>query len=723
MSKEGERSSIGVSVERKLPDPIETQVTERMRLQVHTEPDSQDAAIAAIQNAGGKVLASYDTLVIADVPVANIREMAGSDAIRLVNEFVSPEPHGNPKPNIRHTDVDLKIQESSIPERNNLPQTEGREIIGADVLQEQGITGAGTTVAVLDVAPFNVDNEQYSEQVIATIGAEEGDSLFDFAYRQPGGHGDACADILSVIAPDAELILVDHRLLDGGVIEALDILETEFPEVDVVSYSVGFLPDFRIDGLDPISLRIAEFTENTNAVFVNSAGNSAAVEEAFLFDPELGPISLPQENGDAYDSKGDAVFNENNLLEFDANFTENLDFPTRLPVETFADVTSTAANGSTSNIGWIIVHWDAEPEIDDQVYEARVYQTPEADNPVETSRTANPWETIVVRSEWFEGETTVTMDVEEDTWVVKEVVGEADIAPTNEPNPRLSFPDGQRITIRNEAWDEHPLEFQDRNGETLLSQETEGRLETVDLIDWQQDNEEVAFTITSDLSAELASYVSTKDEGRIAGSAESAQALPIYVEVEEIDADENHHFDVWGQFDNVNIPTPFATDERTVGIPALSQDSSLLSVGAVQAVDLGDAEGQANTAFNLTSGELKSYSSQGPTQDGRRGIDLAGPSNVSTNARGAVDKIPLGALAFNGTSAAAPHIAGAASLLYQAASETLFTQETESELLSPGEADEVTATVGAEVITSPGEYVINVITNDDEIQGHLTVNE
>lgn len=60
-------------------------------------------------------------------------------------------------------------------------------------------------------------------------------------------------------------------------------------------------------------------------------------------------------------------------------------------------------------------------------------------------------------------------------------------------------------------------------------------------------------------------------------------------------------------------------------------------------------------AYHVYDGQLASYSSAGPTPDGRIGLDVMGPSGVDTEA------YPGG---FYGTSAAAPHIGGAAGLLH-----------------------------------------------------------
>jgi len=69
-------------------------------------------------------------------------------------------------------------------------------------------------------------------------------------------------------------------------------------------------------------------------------------------------------------------------------------------------------------------------------------------------------------------------------------------------------------------------------------------------------------------------------------------------------------------------------------------------------------------AFHHADGKLLSYSSRGPTRDGRIKPDIAAPSHVSTVSygryRGGQNQ------GFTGTSASAPHVAGAAALIKQA---------------------------------------------------------
>lgn len=86
-------------------------------------------------------------------------------------------------------------------------------------------------------------------------------------------------------------------------------------------------------------------------------------------------------------------------------------------------------------------------------------------------------------------------------------------------------------------------------------------------------------------------------------------------------------------------------------------------------------------AYNVSTGSRANYSSVGPTADGRRGIDLLAPSSVETTAYDG---------AFSGTSAAAPHVAGAAALLQsiQPSADGGYLeralQETATDVLQPG---------------------------------------
>ena len=100
---------------------------------------------------------------------------------------------------------------------------------------------------------------------------------------------------------------------------------------------------------------------------------------------------------------------------------------------------------------------------------------------------------------------------------------------------------------------------------------------------------------------------------------------------------------------NRNLDFEYKSEERSIAIP--SDARGAMSVGAVP-YDYYDL------------GIIADYSSRGPTLDGRIKPELVAPTGVSTVSYGAVDNRGRGG--YHGTSAAAPHVAGAAALIKSA---------------------------------------------------------
>jgi outer membrane protein assembly factor BamB len=108
-----------------------------------------------------------------------------------------------------------------------------------------------------------------------------------------------------------------------------------------------------------------------------------------------------------------------------------------------------------------------------------------------------------------------------------------------------------------------------------------------------------------------------------------------YLKIGDEGLDGTEHFDL---FPWIGVDFPVSTSARSLGIPATCPDSTTLTTAAVR----------------HGTDELEAFSSRGPTQDGRRGVDVSAPDGTVSDTYDGE---------FYGTSAAAPHAAGAAALL------------------------------------------------------------
>lgn len=125
----------------------------------------------------------------------------------------------------------------------------------------------------------------------------------------------------------------------------------------------------------------------------------------------------------------------------------------------------------------------------------------------------------------------------------------------------------------------------------------------------------------------------------------------LYVAIYNYDANGTEEFTMWFRG---NSNPEYQTRHQSVTNPGTGE--RILTVGA---------------AYHGTNG-IESFSSRGPTIDGRQKPDLVAPDGVSTSSSGT----------FYGTSAAAPHAAGVAALVLDAANQSLSPGQLKSALVS-----------------------------------------
>lgn len=90
---------------------------------------------------------------------------------------------------------------------------------------------------------------------------------------------------------------------------------------------------------------------------------------------------------------------------------------------------------------------------------------------------------------------------------VTDVTGTGVDVPTGVENPTLTVTETEtRVRFDNSGYPNHPLEFRDESGTVLLSQSTTGSFNDDSAVNWVDDGDVVAFTITGDLASSLAEY-------------------------------------------------------------------------------------------------------------------------------------------------------------------------------------------------------------------------
>ena len=76
-------------------------------------------------------------------------------------------------------------------------------------------------------------------------------------------------------------------------------------------------------------------------------------------------------------------------------------------------------------------------------------------------------------------------------------------------NPTITLEIGTRYVVENRGWSPHPFAFLAADGTTLLTQEDGGTFADDPGVDWRDDGEEFAFTVTPELAEAVSQYICT----------------------------------------------------------------------------------------------------------------------------------------------------------------------------------------------------------------------
>lgn len=150
-------------------------------------------------------------------------------------------------------------------------KSEGVALTGADKWQAAGITGKGAKVGVIDGA-FN-NYRQFLSSAKVTTKSFRTDGLIEDPEDTEAIHGTACAEIVTEMAPGAELYLAAFDT-PGEFVTAIRWLVGTVG-VSVISTSIGFDGRFPLDGSSPLAQEIDK-AKAAGVFFAISAGNEAS---------------------------------------------------------------------------------------------------------------------------------------------------------------------------------------------------------------------------------------------------------------------------------------------------------------------------------------------------------------------------------------------------------------------------------------------------------------
>lgn len=221
-----------------------------VRLVAETEQDVA-ALVRQVELHGGTVVATFENVVFAGLPVDDIETVGTAKALYYMDAAAMSYP-------LRSVGYGNRV-------------SEGVALVNAHRLQEAGITGRGVKVGVLDFG-----FQRYRALVRAgELPRAKAERAFNRARRLEANtpHGTGCAEIIADMAPDAELYVAAVDGTDGQIIAAGQWLASQ--GVDIINFSGGghYGPH---NGRALLDRFVDQIVRENDLLWVNAAGNEGA---------------------------------------------------------------------------------------------------------------------------------------------------------------------------------------------------------------------------------------------------------------------------------------------------------------------------------------------------------------------------------------------------------------------------------------------------------------
>ena len=281
----------------------------RMSMDVSFTVEQVGAALAIPTVGAGTPIAIPTSLTGGDLPPSILNGMANLEHVVKVRQVLRPETE--------------EIQLYQI-------RPEGVAKTGADTWHKQGITGKGIKIGVLDPDGFYGYKEMLGQELppadkvhVQAFNASKNIEGDPRAAPENRWHGAACAEIVSAMAPDAELYLASFDT-DGSLEKAVDWLTSQ--GVNIISASFGS-NYFATDGKTSASTLLVEKTaRENNILWVISSGNEANDHYKGTFKAGPDGVSTLFYNGQARLKAEVGAGNVRIILRWDDWAARNIDY-------------------------------------------------------------------------------------------------------------------------------------------------------------------------------------------------------------------------------------------------------------------------------------------------------------------------------------------------------------------------------------------------------------